>query len=91
MAKLSKKPLNLEAREQFFEDIQNGRLSLSAALKKMRALVGMTQHEYAKFVGVAPRIVIDIERNVANPTLKSLQKIAQPFHLSIMFTLKKES
>ena len=47
----------------------------------MRKIVRMTQVEYARLVGVAPRIVIDLERGVGNPTLASLEKLGRPFGL----------
>jgi DNA-binding XRE family transcriptional regulator len=78
-----KKISDLKAREIFYEQIANNQLTLANAVKAMRAIVGMTQPEYAKLVGVAPRIIIDLERGVGNPTLSSLKKIGKPFRLSI--------
>jgi DNA-binding XRE family transcriptional regulator len=54
----------------------------------MRKIAGLTQVEFAKFVGVAPRIVIDIERGVANPTLSTLRKIGLVFGLDVFFGRK---
>lgn len=80
-----KKVEGVEARVKFYEDLANGSLTLAETVKAMRAIVGMTQPEYAKFVGIAPRIIVDIERGVANPTLQTLRKIGKPFRLDIMF------
>lgn len=82
-----KKKQDLEAREKFYTQIANHELSLAAAVKSMRAIVGMTQPQYAKFVGVAARIIIDVERGVANPTLETLRKIGRPFGLNILFII----
>ncbi len=78
-----RKVLGIEARETFFNEIAAGKLSLIDAIKNMRKILGMTQVEYAKFVGVAPRIIIDIERGVGNPTLETLRKIGRPYGLDV--------
>lgn len=82
-----KKIKDLVGREKFYNDLANQNLSLSETVRAMRAIVGMTQVEYAKFVGVAPRIIIDIERGVANPTLETLKKIGKPFRLNIIYAV----
>lgn len=81
-----KKIQGIEAREKFYEQVANKELTLGETIKAMRAIVGMTQTEYAKFVGIAPRIIIDIERGVGNPTLETLKKIGKPFRLNIIFS-----
>lgn len=84
-----KKIHGLEAREKFYEQIENQELSLAETVRTMRAIIGMTQPEYAKFVNVAARIIINLERGVANPTLETLRKIGSPFGLDILFFMKK--
>lgn len=79
-------PLIDDPRVKFYDDVEAGRLSLRDTLRAMRKIAKMTQTEYAKFVGVAPRIIIDLERGVGNPTLKTLEKIGHPFRLKINFT-----
>ena len=76
-------------RLQFYQDIENGKYDLAETLKRMRKIVGMTQPEFAKLVNVAPRIIIDIERGVANPRLSTLQKIGEPFGLKLVFRQQK--
>lgn len=83
---MAKKIQGLEARQKFYEQLANQKLTLAEAVKTMRVIVGMTQPEYAKFVGIAPRIIIDLERGVANPTLETLRKIGKPFRLNIIFS-----
>lgn len=80
-----KKVQGLEAREKFYEQLTKNELSLADTVKAMRDIVGMTQPEYAKFVGVAPRIISDLERGVGNPTLVTLKKIGKPFRLEIIY------
>jgi len=81
-----KKIKDPQAREKFYEQLTNKKLTLAETVKTMRAIVGMTQPEYAKFVGIAPRIIIDLERGVGNPTLETLRKIGKPFRLDITFS-----
>jgi DNA-binding XRE family transcriptional regulator len=83
---MAKKIQNLEARETFYKQLAEKKLTLAETVKSMRTIVGMTQPEYAKFVGIAPRIIIDLERGVGNPTLETLKKIGKPFRLNIIFS-----
>lgn len=83
---MAKKFQGVEAREKFYEQLKNQQLTLAETVKKMRAIVGMTQLEYAKFVKIAPRIIIDLERGVGNPTLSTLKKIGKPFRLDVIYT-----
>lgn len=80
-----KKIQGIEAREHFYEQLAHHKLTLAETVKAMRAIVGMTQPDYAKFVGVAPRIIMDLERGVGNPTLETLRKIGKPFRLNVIF------
>lgn len=74
-------------RAAFFAAVRAGDMTLAATVKAMRRLTGLTQPEYARLVGVAPRALIDIERGVANPTLETLEKIARPFGLRVGLVL----
>ena len=66
-------------RRRFFDRVPDAELPLGEAIKEMRRMVSMTQPEFARMVGVAPRIIIDLERGVGNPTLDTLRKIGAPF------------
>lgn len=70
-------------REELFAQIDAGEVSLVDAIKKMRKIAGKTQADYARLVGVSPRILIELERGIGNPTLKTLAKILAPFQLEI--------
>ena len=74
-----------DPRIKFYADVEAGKLSLRDTLRGMRKITKMTQAEYAKLVGIAPRIIIDLERGVGNPTLETLEKIGRPFRLKINF------
>jgi transcriptional regulator with XRE-family HTH domain len=49
----------------------------------MRRIAGKTQAEYAKLVGVGPRVLIDFERGVGNPTVRTLARMFDPFGLEL--------
>ena len=76
---------SVQIREAFYKDIQAGHLSLGEATRRMRKIVGMTQAEYARLIGVAPRVLMDIERGHGNPRLNTLEKLAKPFGLRVGF------
>ncbi len=79
-----------DLRRAFFDDLDQGRLtSLPDTIRRMRKSVGLTQTEYARLVGVAPRVLIDLERGVGNPTLKTLAKLAAPFGLRVGLVRKE--
>lgn len=72
-------------REQLQDDILNFRLSLPEACRRMRKTAGMTQPDFAKMLGIAPRSYADIERGQGNPRLDTLDKIARIFGFQVVF------
>lgn len=74
-----------DPRIQFYADVEAGKLSLQETVRRMRKILKMSQPEYAKLVKIAPRIIIDLERGIGNPTLKTLEKIGNPFRLKVNF------
>jgi len=77
-------------RHAFYDDLDEGRLTnLPATVRRMRKITGLTQTEYAKLVGIAPRVLMDLERGVGNPTLRSLEKLAAPFGLRVGLVRKQ--
>jgi transcriptional regulator with XRE-family HTH domain len=66
-------------RRVLYERAKQGDLGLVEAVRMMRRIAGKTQAEYAHVVGVSPRVLIDFERGVGNPTLRSLQRMLTPF------------
>jgi transcriptional regulator with XRE-family HTH domain len=84
MAEKNRNHRRKDLRRRFFEDLDEGRLTdLPDTLRRMRKAIGLTQTEYARLAGVAPRVLIDLERGVGNPTLKTLEKLAAPFGLRV--------
>ncbi len=88
MMKNKKARLN-ELRHAFYNDLDEGRLTnLPGTIRQMRKTTGLTQAEYAKLVGIAPRVLMDLERGVGNPTLKTLEKLVAPFGLCVSLARK---
>ena len=72
-------------RKEFYSAVEAGELDLVQIIKWMRRIVGKSQIDFAKMIGIAPRIIIDLERGVGNPTLNTLNKIGKPFGLTLTF------
>lgn len=73
-----------DGRRAFFDALDAGEIAdLPETVRRMRKSIGLTQTEYAKLVGVAPRVLMDLERGAGNPTLKTLEKLAAPFGLRV--------
>ncbi len=70
-------------RTQLYDRAKRADLGLVEAVKMMRKIAGKTQAEYATLVGVSPRVLIDFERGVGNPTVKTLEKLLGPFRLEL--------
>ena len=74
----------------FYKQIEEGTIDIRSASKLMRKIAGLNQHEYAeKILKISPRVLIDFERGIGNPTLKTLQRIASPFGLEVGFIRKR--
>lgn len=86
---MKRKPSREEARklkQELYESIRAGRMTIGQATREMRKIVGMSQKDYAeKVLGIFPRVLLDIENGKGNPTLETLQKIAEPFGLKVGF------
>ncbi|MFP4308360.1 MAG: helix-turn-helix domain-containing protein [Desulfococcaceae bacterium] len=73
-----------DGRRAFFESLEAGEMAdLPETVRRMRKSIGLTQTQYAKLAGVAPRVLMDLERGAGNPTLKTLEKLAAPFGLQV--------
>ncbi|MBX3221078.1 MAG: helix-turn-helix transcriptional regulator [Labilithrix sp.] len=70
-------------RDELYERIARGDISIADAVKTMRKIAGRSQADYARLVGVSPRILIELERGIGNPTLKTLAKLLAPFDLEV--------
>jgi transcriptional regulator with XRE-family HTH domain len=70
-------------RRELYERIDRGDIGLVEAIRAMRKVAGKSQDEYARLVGVSPRILKEIERGLGNPTIETLRKIMKPFGLDV--------
>jgi len=75
-------------RAELYARTERGDLDLREAVKMMRKIAGRSQAEYARLVGVSPRVLIEFERGIGNPTLKTMEKILAPFALEL--TLRRQ-
>lgn len=74
-----------ERRNQMLESAASAKLSLTAGVREMRAIAGMTQEEFAQHRGVSTRIIKAIELGQGNPTVATLNRIGQFFGLEVAF------
>lgn len=84
-----RKPLDkAEARERrnrMLETAAAARLSLTAGVREMRAIAGMTQEEFARHRGVSARVIKAVELGQANPTVATMNRIGEFFGLQVGF------
>lgn len=77
------------AKQQLRASIDQGEISIGQAVRCMRKISGLNQKDYAKkIIGISPRVLAGIERDVANPTLETLNKIGRPFGYTTGFIRK---
>ena len=77
------------AKRELIEAMANNELTLGQAVRRMRKISGMSQKAYAeRIVGVATRILAEIERDEGNPTVETLNKIGRPFGYTVGFVPK---
>ena len=80
MAKLMTAEEATLAKQKLKDGIKRGELTIGQATRQMRKITGKSQKDYARtIVGISPRVLAEIERDIANPTIKTLNKIGRPF------------
>ena len=80
-----------DMRVAFDEGIGRGDMTVAEAMKAMRAMTGLTQAEFAAHRGVSRRVIQDIERGTGNPTVESLNLIAELFGVRVGFVPSKQT
>jgi transcriptional regulator with XRE-family HTH domain len=70
-------------RRELYERMQRADLGLVEAVRMMRKIADKTQEEYARMIGISPRVLKDFERGAGNPGLKTLERILAPFNLEL--------
>jgi putative transcriptional regulator len=77
-------------KEALYADLEEGRLTLGQATRRMRKIVGLTQVDYAeKVLNIYPRVLMEIENDRGNPTLGTLEKVARQFGLKVAFVRER--
>ena len=64
---------------------------LGTAIKTQRAALGISQEELAHRAGLHRTYVSDLERGARNPSLDSIEKLAQALQLSVSSLFQKAS
>lgn len=73
-------------KEKLYRDLAQGKIDIRIASRRMRKILGMSQKDFARKVAdISPRIISEFESGVGNPTLATLEKIAEPFGLKVTF------
>ena len=76
-------------KRELIRAIETNQLSVGEAVRGMRKIAGMSQKDYAqRIVGIATRILAEIELDQGNPTLETLNKIGRPFGYEVGFVPK---
>lgn len=57
-------------------------------IKKRRVILNITQQELADYSGVSLRMIVALENNKANPSLRVLESIASVLGMVITMTVK---
>ena len=76
-------------RRELYERMERAELGLVEAVRMMRKIADKTQEEYARMVGISPRVLKDFERGAGNPGLKTLNRILAPFNLELTVRRKR--
>ncbi len=72
-----------ELRRELYDRIDRSDIGLVEAVRLMRRVANKTQLEYARLVGVSPRILKEFERGIGNPGMRTLERILAPFNLEL--------
>jgi len=87
--KAASKEKRAALRRELYERVDRGEVGLREAVRLMRKIAGRTQLEYARLVGISPRILIEFERGIGNPTVATIEKMLAPFALELTVRRKR--
>lgn len=79
----SKKLLYLYIKSAIYYTMKYGEL-----IKERRALLGLTQQDLSDYTGLSVRIIKSVELENGNPSLSTLEKIAEVLGLEIVMKVK---
>ena len=57
-------------------------------IKERRSILGLTQQELSDYCGLSVRIIKSIESEKGNPSLKTMEKIAETLGLELILKVK---
>lgn len=57
-------------------------------IKERRSVLGLTQQDMADYTGLSLRIIKSVESGKGNPSLKTLEKIAEILGLELIMRVK---
>lgn len=60
-------------------------------IKERRAILGLTQQDLADYTGLSVRFIKSVEAGKGNPSIGSLEKIAQILGLEIVIRVKENN
>lgn len=60
-------------------------------IKERRVLLGLTQQDLADYTGLSLRFIKSVETGKGNPSIESLEKIAQVLGLEIVIRVKENN
>lgn len=63
-------------------------MKYGSLIKERRAVLGLTQQDLSDYTGLSLRIIKSIESEKGNPSLKTLEKIAEILGLEIIIKVK---
>lgn len=66
-------------------------MDLGGKIRKLREITGMTVTDVAEKAEVTPSLISQIERNLANPSLATLKKIADVLKTPLAFLFSEEN
>jgi putative transcriptional regulator len=87
----AQRPHRAALRQELYDRVRSADIDLVDAVKMMRKVAGKSQVEYAKLVGISPRVLIDFERGVGNQTLDSIRKMLAPFGFELTVRQKSQT
>ena len=60
-------------------------------IKECRAILGLTQQDLADYTGLSVRFIKSVEAGKGNPSIGSLEKIAQILGLEVVIRVKENN
>jgi transcriptional regulator with XRE-family HTH domain len=70
-------------RDKLNELVPQERAGIPELVKTMRLITRKSQAEYARFCGVAPRVLADLEAGKGSPRVETLDKLLRPFGFQV--------